>query len=50
MVKNWDLSNKQKRILKNEGIDPKEYRIVGTTANDYVFYNIRTKKLLNIRR
>lgn len=49
-MKNWELSNKQKIFLENEGIDPKEYRIVGTTANDYVFYNITTKKLLNIRR
>lgn len=48
--KSWELSNKQKIFLKNEGVDPKDYRIVGATANDYVFYNITTKKLLNVRR
>ncbi|MGL5087646.1 MAG: DUF6906 family protein [Clostridium sp.] len=50
MNRSWELSNKQKEFLKNEGLDPKKYRIVGATASDYVFYNIITQKLLSLRR
>lgn len=50
MNKSWDLSNKQKIFLEDEGLDCNEHRIVGTTANDYIFYNINTKKLVPIRR
>lgn len=48
--RSWNLSNKQKEFLESEGIDPEKYRIVGTTASDYVFYNTVTEKLLSLRR
>lgn len=46
----WDLSEKQKIFLENQGVDHKEYKIVGATASDYKFYNVITKKILSIRR
>lgn len=50
VTRSWDLSEKQKLFLVDAGIKPEDYRVVGATASDYKFYNIKTKKILSIRR
>lgn len=50
VTRSWDLSEKQKLFLEEVGVNPAEYRVVGATASDYKFYNIKTKKILSIRR
>lgn len=49
-TRSWDLSEKQKLFLVDAGVDHKDYRVVGATASEYKFYNIKTKKILSIRR
>lgn len=50
MVRSWNLSDKQKTFLEDEGLKSEDYKIVGTTANDFIFYNTKTRKLVPIRR
>ena len=44
------LTLEQKKILMNEGLDPREFLIERETPSSFVFYNINTKVLWNFRR
>lgn len=45
-----ELSRRQKLFLEDEGLNSSDFRIIRKTADDYIFYNTRTKKELEMRR
>lgn len=44
------LREKQKRFLKEQGLNPEEFLSLGTAADYYKFYYIKTGKEVVIRR
>ncbi|MBU3107180.1 DUF6906 family protein [Clostridium gasigenes] len=44
------LNLQQKIFLENEGLKPKDFLMERVTLEDYVFYNIHTKMLWEMRR
>lgn len=50
MKKLKKLTREQKRFLSNQGLDPKDYLLERATSDEFVFYNIHTKVLWNLRR
>lgn len=50
MKKLKSLTLEHKKYLVSQGLNPKDFLIEGTTADDYVFYNIHTKMLWELRR
>ncbi|GAB6170048.1 hypothetical protein JCM1393_25080 [Clostridium carnis] len=44
------LTLKQKKFLCEQGFKPGDFLLERVTADDYVFYNIHTKQLMEIRR
>ena len=45
-----ELNKKHIKLLKKEGLDPKEFLLKETSAYDYVFYHIPTGRDHIIRR
>lgn len=45
-----NLTLKQKRFLEGQGLNPEDFKLERATADDYVFYNIHTEVLWEIRR
>ena len=45
-----DLTLKQIIFLEEQGLNPDDFKLERTTADDYVFYNIHTGVLWEIRR
>lgn len=45
-----ELTEKQKRFLRDYGLDPGEFLSVITSAEDYTFYHIKSKKEVCLRR
>lgn len=50
MKKLKNLNLKQKQFLVEQGLNPKDFLIERSTVDDYVFYNIHTKMLWELRR
>lgn len=44
------LREKQKRFLKEQGLNPEEFLSLGTAADYYKFYHIKKEKEVVIRR
>lgn len=44
------LNLKQKIFLEEQGLNPKDFLIERATIDDYVFYNIHTGMLWELRR
>lgn len=45
-----ELTEKQKRFLREYGVDPGEFLSVNTSAEDYTFYHINKRKEISLRR
>lgn len=45
-----ELIEKQKRFLKEQGLNPEEFLSLGTAADYYKFYHIKKEKEVVIRR
>lgn len=50
MKKLKKLTREQKKFLIVEGLNPKDFLIERATPDSYVFYNIHTKMLGDMRR
>ena len=50
MKKPKNLTLRQKKFLEEQGLNPEDFKLERATADDYVFYNIHTGVLLEIRR
>lgn len=44
------LREKQKRFLKEQGLNPEEFLSVSTSAEGYTFYHIKKRKEVSLRR
>lgn len=50
MKKLKNLTLRQKKLLESQGLDPNNYLLERTTADDFIFYEKSTGKLIPIRR
>lgn len=50
MKKLKNLTLRQKKLLESQGLDSNNYLLERTTANDYMFYEKTTGRLVPIRR
>ena len=50
MKKPKNLTLRHKKFLEEQGLNPEDFKLERATADDYVFYNIHTGVLWEIRR